>query len=86
MVTARLVVAVEAGESVAELGLEEGVIGWLGWEGAAGAGFGLAAAGTGRLWSMSSGGGTGSTTGDGLDGSLFTRRTSMGPAELLIRI
>lgn len=36
----------------------------------------------GRLWSMSSGGGTGKTTGEALAGSLFTRRTSMGPEEL----
>ena len=76
----------QAGKSVAGLGLEEWARGWLGCEGAVGVGFVLAAAGTGRLWSMSSGGGTDSTTGDGLDGSLFTRRTSMGPAELLRRI
>lgn len=36
----------------------------------------------GRLWSMSSGGGTGKTTGEALAGSLFTNRTSMGPEEL----
>lgn len=36
----------------------------------------------GRLWSRSSGGGTGNTTGEELAGSLFTRRTSIGPEEL----
>lgn len=36
----------------------------------------------GRLWSMSSGGGTGNTTGEELAGSLFTKRTSIGPEEL----
>lgn len=41
------------------------------------------AAGVGRLWRTSSGGGTDSTTGEALDESLLTSRTSMGPAELL---
>lgn len=36
----------------------------------------------GRLCSMSSGGGTGNTTGEALAGSLLTRRTSIGPEEL----
>lgn len=42
--------------------------------------------GVGRLWRTSSGGGTGRTTGEELDGSLLTSRTSMGPVELLRRI
>lgn len=42
--------------------------------------------GAGRLWRTSSGGGTGKTTGEALDGSLFTSKTSMGPVELLRRI
>lgn len=39
-------------------------------------------AGVGRLWRISSGGGTGSTTGAALDGSLLTSKTSMAPVEL----
>lgn len=51
--------------------------------GVAGTGVGGAEAeDAGRLWSMSSGGGTGNTTGEALAGSLFTRRTSIGPEEL----
>lgn len=42
--------------------------------------------GVGRLWRTSSGGGTGRTTGEALDGSLLTSKTSMGPVELLRRI
>ncbi len=69
--------------AVAVLGLwqvevEDGVLLAAGLVGAAE----VVEAGVDRLWSMSSGGGTGSTTGEELEGSLFTSRTSMGPAEL----
>lgn len=43
-------------------------------------------AGAGRFWRTSSGGGTGKTTGEALDGSLLTSKTSIGPEELLRRI
>lgn len=43
-------------------------------------------AGAGRFWRTSSGGGTGRTTGEALDGSLLTSKTSIGPEELLRRI
>lgn len=55
------------------------------WEAAVGWEVGVAV-GVGRLWRTSSGGGTGTTTGAALDGSLLTSKTSMGPVELLRRI
>lgn len=43
-------------------------------------------AGAGRFCKTSSGGGTGRTTGEALEGSLLTNKTSIGPDVLLRRI
>lgn len=56
----------------------------LTWEAAAG-GWEVGV-GAGRFWRTSSGGGTGNTTGEALEGSLLTSNTSIGPDVLFRRI